>query len=211
MARLRGASIAARIFILLLLVVVLFVGGVLWFDYLDLISAQDILDPVLGPVLALVGLRQREEIVDEVDPLLLERERLAKQMEALLLKEDELVEKESRLAETQAEMDQKAELLVDREKALANQEKSFNERTKAYDNRRVSLEQKSRYLTSMPPDNAVAILLQYENDMDILDVFRVTDEMAGRAGEQSLVAYWLSKMPPERGAELTRKMGRENP
>ena len=100
-------------------------------------------------------------------------------------------------------------MIRDREKALEEREKSFNDRTKAYENRKVSLEQKSRYLTSMPPDNAVAILLQYENDMDILDVFRVTDELAGKAGEQSLVAFWLSKMPPDRGAELTRKMGRE--
>ena len=96
-------------------------------------------------------------------------------------------------------------------RALEEREKSLNERQKAFDTREDSLEQKARYLTGMPPENAVAILLQYDNDRDILEIFRVTDRLAQQAGEDSLVAYWLSQMPAERGAELTRKMSQGLP
>ena len=64
MAKRRVLSTAAKIFGLLILVIALFVGGVLWFDYIDLINANEILDPVLGPVLELVGLRQKEEVIE---------------------------------------------------------------------------------------------------------------------------------------------------
>lgn len=211
MAKRRVLSTAAKIFGLLILVIALFVGGVLWFDYIDLINANEILDPVLGPVLELVGLRQKEEVIDVEDPLLLERERMSKQMEAMGLMEDELLQLEKDLGTREAELNQIADQLADRESALEDREKSLIERQNAFETREDSLEQKARYLTGMPPENAVAILLQYDNDRDILDLFRVTDQLAQQAGEDSLVAYWLSKMPADRGAELTRKMSQGLP
>jgi len=61
----------------------------------------------------------------------------------------------------------------------------------------------------MPPDKAVKILLAME-DQDVIDLMRVTEELAAEAGEASLVAYWLSLMPADRAAALQRKMARKS-
>jgi flagellar protein FlbB len=192
----------------LLLVLVLAVGGLLWFDYLDLVDARDYLDPILMPVFEFAGLRTRTRIEDVEDPLLLDKERLKVQMESLSLAREDLDRREEALQAREVEAARMMDELAEREKALEEREKSFNERIEEYENKRVNLEKKVNYLVGMPPDKAVAMLLEYDNDMDIIDLFRTADEMAARAGEVSLVAYWLSLMPAKRGAELTRKMGK---
>jgi flagellar protein FlbB len=197
-----------RIFALLLLVLVLLVGGLLWFDYLNLIDARTILEPYLGPLFEIAGMRSRTVLEEPEDPNLLDKERLKAQHDSLSLRAEELDLMSDAIANKEAELNQMLEELTEREKALEEREKSFNERIKAYENRRVNLEQKVNYFVGMPPDKAVAMFLEYDNDMDIIDIFRTADEMAAREGQSSLVPYWLSLMPPDRGAELTRKMGR---
>jgi flagellar protein FlbB len=97
------------------------------------------------------------------------------------------------------------ELLEEKEKALAEQEKSFNERLKQYENRRANLRQSAEYFAGMPPQHAVDRLLEME-DQDIIDILRTSERLAQESGEGSLVAYWLSLMPSERAAQLSRKM-----
>ena len=208
MARYGVIGTGLRVFALLLLVLVLLVGAVLWFDYLNLIDARKYLEPVVTPVLQLVGMQKRVPIVDMEDPLLLERKRLGTQKEALSLMGEDLVKREADVTERESELNQIQEELAEKEKALEEREKLFNERVKIYENKIVNLEKKVMYFLGMPPEKAVAMMLEYESDMDVIDIFRMADEMAGRQGESSLVPYWLSLMPPERGAELTRKMGK---
>jgi flagellar protein FlbB len=57
----------------------------------------------------------------------------------------------------------------------------------------------------MPPANAVEIINRMD-DQDAIDVLRKTEEIAQAEGSASIVSYWLSLMPPERAAELQRKM-----
>ncbi len=208
MAKASAIGTGARIFVLLLLVLVLAVGGLLWFDYLDLIDARNYLDPILTPVFELVGLRQRTRVEGVEDPLLLDKERLKAQVESLSLSREDLDRREEALQEKEDEAARVMDELVEREKALEEREKSLNERLEAYENKKVNLEKQVGYFVGMPPDKAVKMLLEYDNDMDIVDMFRTADEMAASAGEASLVAYWLSLMPAERGAALTRKMAK---
>jgi flagellar protein FlbB len=142
------------------------------------------------------------------DPNLLDRERLAMQAEAITLRGEELDQREGALDTRERELVQLAENLKDRETAAEAREKGFNEQVKAFENRRVNLVQNSRYLVSMPPKNAVDILLKME-DQDIIDHFRTTEDEAKKAGEESIVSYWLSLMPSDRAADLQRKMSRK--
>ena len=191
-----------RIVILMLLVAVLVLGGLVWFDYLGIVDAQGLLAPLFTLI------RGEQPVVDAEDPLLLERERMAKQLEALAIRSEELTAWEQELETGQAEITQIVEQLEEREKALEDREKVFNERLQAFENRRVNLRQNSEYLVGMPPENAVKILLAME-DQDVIDIFRMTEEQAQAAGEVSLVSYWLSLMPPDRAAVLQRKMSRK--
>lgn len=204
MAQYSGASVGLRILVLLLLVVALALGGLIWFDYLGVLDAKDTLAPFLG----LFGIARRTKVEAVEDPLLLERERLEKEREAVEFREAEVERQERDLAEREANLEQKIKQIEEREESLQDREKSFSETVEAYENRRVNLRQLSEYLVGMPPKNAVEILLEKE-DQDVIDIFRITEDIATETGELSLVAYWISLMPAQKAAELTRKMSRK--
>lgn len=201
MAEYSSVGAGFRILILLLLIGVLALGGLVWFDYLGIIDAQRALSPVFRLV------RGERAVVDAEDPLLLDRERLAKQLEALAVRSEELDNWQAQLETEQREVDQMQETLAERDRALEDREKVLNDRLRAYDNRVENLRQNSAYLVGMPPENAVKILLAMD-DQDVIDIFRVTEQQATESGEMSLVAYWLSLMPADRAAVLQRKMSR---
>ena len=86
MAEFSEVSPGVRIFLLALLLVVLALAGVVWFDYLGLIDARD----ALAPIWRLAGLRQRTGGIADDDPNLLDLERMAKEQEALGLRAEDL-------------------------------------------------------------------------------------------------------------------------
>ena len=94
MAEFSEVSPGVRIFLLALLLVVLALAGVVWFDYLGLIDARD----ALAPVWRLAGLRQRTGGIADDDPNLLDKERLAKEQEALVLRAEDLERSRQALA-----------------------------------------------------------------------------------------------------------------
>jgi flagellar protein FlbB len=57
----------------------------------------------------------------------------------------------------------------------------------------------------MPPRSAVAIIGEM-NDQDAIDVIKKAEENARDGGAVSVVPFWLSLLPPERAAEIQRKM-----
>jgi flagellar protein FlbB len=193
-----------RIFILLLLLVVLGLGGVIWFDYLGLLDAKAVLSPLYG----LLGMQRRGPAANPDDPNLLDRERLSRQADAVALQQEDLAVRASVLDARDKELAQLAQDLADREASVDSREKAFNERVKAFENRRVNLVQNAKYLVGMPPANARDILVKME-DQDVIDIFRIVEDEARKAGEQSMVAYWLSIMPADRAATLQRKMARK--
>ncbi len=193
----------ARIFILLLLLIVLALGGTIWFDYLGIIDAKS----TLAPLYSTLGLQKRSAVASADDPNLLDKERLSKQADSIALRQQDLDKRDADLTKKEKDLNQLGQDLNDKEAALAAQQKAFNDQVKAFENRRVNLEQNARYLTSMPPANARDILLKMD-DQDVIDLFRIVESQAQRAGQDSLVPYWLSIMPADKAAELQRKMQR---
>ena len=190
-----------RIILLILLISVLFLGGLLWFDFLGIIDVRY----RFAPVLKLVGLDSPEKLDNPDDYLLLDRERLDKQVLALDIRVEELDKRENEIILKEAEVQQKLEILDEQEKSLEDREKSFNDRLKEYEDRSKNLRQASAYFTGMPPGDAVARLLGMD-DQDIIDIFRTTELIAQEAGTDSIVSYWFSLLPADRAAELNRKM-----
>jgi flagellar protein FlbB len=204
MARSSEVNPGIRIVILFLLVIVLALGGIIWFDYLGLFDAKRL----LSPVYRLLGRTPRTTALSPDDPNLLDKERLAKSADALALQAEDLSKTQKDLDKRAKELTQLAQDLSDKEKAIEEREKAFNEREKAFENRRVNLAQNAEYLKGMTPANAVKILENME-DQDVIDIFRITEETAKRTGEESTVALWLSMLKPDRAAALQRKMARK--
>jgi len=195
------AGSGLRIFVLILLIVVLFFGGMIWFDYLGIINARE----RMAFFYSLINKERGLQIEDKDNVFLLEQERFNKMKEALDIKEEELNRKEEELSMSNMEVQQRIDILSEKEKALAERENSFNVRTLLYENKIANLEQSSRYLTGMPPVKARDILLEM-NDQEVIDILRVTERISQETGEASLVSFWLSLMPPERSASIKRKM-----
>lgn len=190
-----------RIILLILLIVVLFLGGLLWFDFLGIIDVRY----RFAPVLRLAGFETPLELTNTDDILLLDRERLDKQIQALDIRAEELDIREDGIVLREAEVQQKLETLTEQEKSMEDREKSFNDRLKQYEDRNRNLRQASAYFTGMPPGDAVERLLEME-DQDIIDIFRTTEALAQESGTDSIVSYWFSLMPAARVAVLNRKM-----
>ena len=196
-----GTGSGFKIVLLLLLIVLIFMGGLLWFDYLGLINVKE----RFTPVLSLVGIPVPKKIENTGDLLLLEKERLKKQVEALAIRTETLNKREQTIVKKENEINEKVETLNEQGKALEEKEKSFNEREKEYENRDKNLRQASKYFVGMPPKDAVARLLKMD-DQNIIDILRVSEKMAQEAGTDSIVSYWLSLMPADRVADINRKM-----
>ena len=202
MARFGRQRILGRVVVLLMIIVALAVAGLFWFDYLGLIDAKSF----FAPALRLVGLPTRSGRALPADsPTLLDDERWAKQLEAVAALRQELDQRDLSAAEREAAIEAMAQELKDREEALAERENSFNSLTQRYDDRRANVEQNARYLTGMPPADAVEILVAMD-DQTVIDVLRSVEELAAKSGEASVVSYWLSLMPADRSAEIQRKM-----
>jgi flagellar protein FlbB len=195
------------VIVLLLLIIVLAGGGLVWFDYLNVIDAKAVLSPVYR-LIGLEGRTQPEQVPEEL--LSLDAERLAMRLEALELRSMELDQREQEILTRRGEIEQMAQELEERQKALDERENSFNAMTQDAEIRVRNVEQNARYLTGMPPERAVGIIAAM-NDQDAIDVFRKTEEIAQAEGTTSIVSYWLSLLPPERAAELQRKMAGRPP
>ena len=201
MARFKAVRSGSAIILLILLILALALGGVIWFDYLGFVDARRL----VSPVLSLININQPEPLENTGSPTLLDQERLNMQQEELALRMEELDNREKIIENLEAELTQMREALEERENALADKEKSFNDRLKQYDNRNANLRQASEYFVGMAPKQAVERLLAME-DQDVIDVLRMTEAIAKEEGAASMVSYWLSLMPAERAANLSRKM-----
>jgi flagellar protein FlbB len=196
----------------LILILILAGGGILWFDYLNVIDAKT----TLAPLYKFIGKEGRtgEELGPD-DFLNLDAERLAMRLEAEALRELDMDKREDEITSKIAELEQMAQELEERQKALDEMENSINDMLLSAENKERNVEGISQWLTNMQPERAVAIITAM-NDQNAIDVLRKTDEVAQRDGTGSLVPYWLQLMAatPEgaaRAAELQRKMVASSP
>jgi flagellar protein FlbB len=201
---------AGRAIVLLLLIVILSVGGILWFDYLNVIDAKTVLAPIYKfiPFIPGEGRSQPKQEPDEF--INLDAERLAIRLLALELRNMEMDTRQRDLDNRYGEIEQMAQELEEQRKAVEDMQESLRaERLDAENNNR-NVEQLARYLTGMPPQNAVNIINGLD-DQNAIDLLRKTEEIAQAEGTTSVVAYWFSLMDPVRAAELQRKMAGRPP
>lgn len=199
-----GKNIGKTI-VMFLMVIILILFGIMWFDYLGVIQAKKI----FSPLYSLLGFDvQTSESIKRADGQQmadLDADRLEKRLEALVLKEEELNLREIEIEKKELEIQKSLQELDEQKKVQEEREKTFNNRVKKYDDREVNIVQTAKNLTGMVPAKAVDILLAME-DQDVIDVLRKVEEIARENNTSSMVSYWLSLMPAERVAEINRKM-----
>ena len=190
--------------VLLFLIVILVLGGLLWFDFLGVIRVKSLFNPIYK---AIGWQRQTSATSTSTKPLTadLDQDRLDKQREALDLYREELEKREADAVGVEEQNLRLAQEIADREKNLEESEKTFNNMVKMFDDRNANIEQIAANLEGMQPLKAVEILVAMDDQLAI-DVLRKVTERAQNNGVASMVPYWLSLMPADRAAVIQRKM-----
>lgn len=202
MASFGKRRVFGRVVVMLIMIAAIAIGGLFWFDYLGIVDAK----ALFSPALRLLRLPTRTGNAMPADaPYLLDDERFDKQLAAVDARRQELAGLEKAAAERQASVEAMAQEVADREKTLTERENSFKQMAERYENRKANVEQSAKYLTGMPPADAVKILAKTD-DQTVVDILRAVEELAAKSGESSVVAYWLSLLPPEKSAVIQRKM-----
>jgi len=193
-------SYALKVLFLLLLIIVIALGGIYWFDHLGLIDYKRAIGPLEKYLPAFL---QRGEVVE--DPQLLEKELLNKRLEALSQREKELALKEKQLNEREQKIKQIEDKLKEESKGLEKEKKLLSEKLHEYDNYKENIKKQAEYFTNMPPKAAVERLSKMD-DLLVIDILRQIDKNAEEKGSPSIVPYLLSLMDPQKAATIQRKM-----
>jgi len=197
----RTFSIILKVVFLMLLIIVLVLGGIYWFDHLGLIDYRNIFEPIAK---YFPSFMQRGEKVKE-DPFLLEREQLKKQEEILEAKNREYEITVDALKKKELELKEKETRLTEEGERLEEEKKVLSEKLNEYDNYRENIKTQAKYFTSMPPKDAVERFSKLD-DLLAIDILRQIDKDAEEEGKMSMVPYYLSLMNPEKAATIQRKM-----
>lgn len=199
----RGSVIGKSI-VLLFLIIILALGGLIWFDYLGVLHLKS----SFAPLYKLLGRAPQTSVTATTShPLIadLDQDRIDKQRESLDIYRQELDKREKDVSAAEQQNQQIALELGERIKTQEEREKTFNDTVKKYDDRNLNITQIATNLTGMAPKNSVDILVAMDDQM-VIDVLRRVDEIAKENNSSSMVSYWLSLMPAERAAEIQRKM-----
>jgi flagellar protein FlbB len=199
-----------RSIVLLLLIAILALGGIIWFDYLNVIDAKFVLAPIYRHIPFIPGEGRTQPRMDPDELINLDLERLTIRLQAIELRSMEMDMHQRNLDSRYGEIIQMAQELELRQQALEEMEKALIAQASDAENKDRNIEQNARHLTSMPPQNAVGIINALD-DQDAIDVLRKTEEIAQAEGTASIVPFWLSLMDPARAAELQRKMAGRPP
>ncbi|MCL2601694.1 MAG: flagellar protein FlbB [Treponema sp.] len=205
--------IIGRIIALLFLIFILAGGGILWFDFLNVIDARSVTGPIANTLrgMPLIGrLMPQAQARTQVPPgetelFNLDADRMAVLLEALELDRMEVQRQQQDIENQLRQFEQIAQEQEQRQIALDEQENSLNALLSNAEIRARTVERNAINMTNMPPQAAVNILAAMD-DQDVIDVFRKTDELAEAGGTLSIVPFWLSLMDPQRAADLSRKM-----
>lgn len=191
-------------FILLLIIIILVLGGLLWFDYLGVIRVKSL----FSPLYKMTGKEvQTSSTTTQTKPLVknIDEDRLNKQKEAITIQIEELEKREADIISAEQLNAQIAAELEQRQKNQEEREENFKLIVEKYDIKNVNIEQIANNLNGMRPQAAVDILVAMD-DQDVIDVLRKVEEMAASNGTASMGSYWLSLMPADRAAQIQRKM-----
>ncbi len=139
------------------------------------------------------------------DPYLLEKVELEKKWQLLEEKIKGLEEEKKKIEKEIRNINIEKENIAQEKENIKNMISEFERAQSEKESYSKRLDSLAEYIENMPPLDAVKIIEKQE-DLMIIDLFKRMDERAKKAGRQSIVPYLISKMDPEQAARIQRKM-----
>ena len=182
----------------LLLINIAIAGSMLYFlDYMRVIN-----------VLSIVGQITKKDISAPLrveDTLLLEKEELNKKWELLTIKELELSNQDQIIIASNLSLETEITKLQDEREAFLNEQILVDlekEEQNTYD---IKITDVATQISGMPPQTA-AELLNLQDDLQVVDVFKKMDQIAVAAGQASTVPFLLTLLEREKAARIQTLM-----
>jgi len=188
-------SDSTKVVYLILMIVFIIIVGLFWMDYIGLIN--------LGKIYHHYIVTEAPSVVDAADdePSLIEREEFEKEKDKLLQRIEELDKREAKITEAEKVISKEKEKLEQLQKGLDQEKKALELEKKKYSGYKKNVMDLAKKIESIPPQDAVDIMVQWEETL-IIDVLRKIDQNAAREGRMSVSTYLLSLMPKEKASRV---------
>lgn len=194
-------SLIKTIFMVIALFLIAFLG-IYWLEKINAIPT-DITSRLITKFLF-----QKSEIVPTSvtnNLLFLDQIRLNKKEEQLLTQQLEISRQTQLLEEKSIKLFETEDLIATAQTELEEQENFINQNSNYLENKNIKVRQVVSSLINMPPVNAVAILVTFDDEL-MIDVLSTTDQIAEEEGKSSITSVWLSLMSAERAGKVQNKL-----
>jgi flagellar protein FlbB len=186
----------AKVIYLLMLSIFLVVAGFFWLDYIGMIN----LDRMFRKFYHHDAPRVVDAKNDE--PSLVEREEFEKEKQKFRERIEDLDKREAHLVEAEKSIDTERDKIEDRKKGIELEARKLENEKKKYSGYVKNVKDLAQKIGTIPPDDAVAIMLKWEDTL-VIDVLRQMDANAADEGRQSITSFLISKMKPtERASRI---------
>ncbi len=101
----------------------------------------------------------------------------------------------------QKEIEREQEKIEEKRQGLELERKKFEEEKNQYSGYRQNVIDLATKIQSMPPQDSVEIMVNWEEPL-IIDVLRQMDDNAEEAGATSITSYLISLMPREKASRI---------
>jgi len=191
----RQLSNKSKTIFLLIVMVFSLLLGFFWLDYIGIINIGQSVNEIYN--------REPQLVVDALgdEPSLIEREEFEKRKEKFFERIEALDRREAELIEMESEMEKQKEKNEEISKGLADERNQLAIENKKYSGYRKNVIDLSIKLSSMRPEEAVEIMIKWEDSL-IIDVLRQVDVNAQELGKTSVTSYFISLMPRERASQI---------
>ncbi len=183
---------------ILLLINIAIAGSTLYFlDYMRVINVLSITNQLTKKD---VSAPLRVE-----DTLLLEKEELNKKWELLTIKELELSNQDQSILASNLDLATEKTKLQDEREAFLNEQILVDLEKQEQNTYDIKITDVATQISGMPPQTA-AELLNLQDDLQVVDVFKKMDQIAVAAGQASTVPFLLTLIEREKAARIQTLM-----
>lgn len=173
-----------KVIYLIILFLFIFTSGLFWLDYIGLFDLNKFTRQFFG--------QEAPSVMDAAgdEPTLVEREEFEKEKQRLLERVEDLDKREAQIVETEKSLSADREKLEDIKKGLDLEKKKLENEKKKYSGYERNVKDLAQKIRSMPPAEAIEIIVRWEEPL-IIDVFRQIDAEAAAAGRMSITSYLI--------------------
>jgi flagellar protein FlbB len=188
-----------KVIYLVILLVFIILVGFFWLDYIGMINITKTVRSYFKS--------EPQSVLDTAgdEPSLIEREEFEKQKEKLTERIEDLDRREASIVQTELEIEKEHEKIEETRKGLELEKERINKEKNQFSGYKKNVKDLSNKITSMQPEKAIDIILEWEDPM-VIDVLRQIDTDAAREGKMSISSYLISLMPKERASRITYLM-----